>query len=398
MATFTVPAGSNLTEAAESLGISLTRLLELNPQYAANPNFVRAGAVIEGESEEAAPAGQAPADPVTVSERPVFSTEEVEQRNREHEAEQRAIEQQRLQDESIAEQQRIETARIEREREEAAAEKAERQRNAFETLQGILGKYKLSSLESWAWEQIQNDVSVAGVELSLQDQQAFKDRFPAMAIRAENGYNAISPFEYLNWEDDVRGLFQRAGLPAGFYDSDDDYTAFIGGDVSPVELNDRIMNAYVRVANSSDEVRRAYSEFFGPSGDSALAAYHLDKDRAAPLLMEQAEQALIAGTGWEMNIDITQTTAAHLEDIGINQQQAFAEFRQLATDRSLFDETLSEGSDLRIEQEGVQSQFGLNSSARLRLDARRTARRNLLSGGGGAQVTGSGVIGLGSAR
>ena len=396
MATFTVPAGSNLTKAAQSLGISLARLLELNPEYKSNPNRVAAGAVIQGEPE-ATPAPAAPAandNPAGLIELPSFpsATQVLEGQAAQREADAEAA---RLaQEQQIAAQ---ETARIERERVAAEEEAALRRRNSFDTVKGILAKYGLSGLEDWAWTQIEDDVSVAGVELSLQDQQDFKDRFPAMALRSDQNLNAITPFEYLAWEDGARELFKRYALPSGFYDSDDDWTAFIAGDVSVAELNDRIGQAYTRVATSSDEVRQVYAEWFGPSGDSALAAYHLDPERAAPLLIEQADQALVGGVGRALDINISQTTAETLENLGVGQQAAYAGFRQLNDLRSLFDETISEATDLNIGTEGVDAQFGLSSQAARVLERRRASRVNMARGGGGATISQQGVIGLGTA-
>lgn len=44
---FQVEAGSNLTRAAQAMGISLQQLLDANPQYKANPNMVQAGALLK---------------------------------------------------------------------------------------------------------------------------------------------------------------------------------------------------------------------------------------------------------------------------------------------------------------------------------------------------------------
>ena len=44
--TYQVKPGSNLTRAAEEMGINLQQLLEVNPEYQANPNLVRAGATL----------------------------------------------------------------------------------------------------------------------------------------------------------------------------------------------------------------------------------------------------------------------------------------------------------------------------------------------------------------
>lgn len=394
MATYTVPAGSNLTQAAAALGISLQRLLELNPEYQANPNFVRAGAVIQGEpdpapatdpapaSNQPAPIGQTPTEPVVLSERPVpLPVVDPE------------VEAARIKAEADAELFRLEQ---ERRDEEIRNQEEARQRSAFETISSTLSRYGLGSLASWAEGLIRDGASAARVELELYDQPAFQERFPAIFERQERGLAPISAAEYIEYEQVAGQIMRQAGFPEGFYDDPSDFTQLISNDLSIQELQDRVLQSFRDVAEGDDFVRQAYQEFFGINGTAALAAYHLDPDRAAPLLERQAGMARLAGAGRSIEIGISEERAAQLYDRRISEAEAFAGFRQLNELRSLFNETLGETTDLNIEDTGVEATFGLSSNASQILERRRRARVNALRGGGGASVSSQGVIGLGS--
>jgi hypothetical protein len=55
------------------------------------------------------------------------------------------------------------------------------------------------------------------------------------------------------------------------------------------------------------------------------------------------------------------------------------------------------GNALDIGKHGVEATFGLNAGAMAAVDQRRRTRVNRLSGGGGADVSETGVVGLGTA-
>ena len=270
------------------------------------------------------------------------------------------------------------------------------QRSAFDSISSVLNRYGLGGLAPWARGLIQEGSTAARVELELYDQPTFQERFPAIFTRQESGLAPISPAEYIEYEQVAGQMMRQAGFPPGFYDSPTDFTKLIGADVSVSELSDRVLQSFRDVGEGDENVRNAYTQFFGVNGIAALAAYHLDPNVAAPVLERQAQTARIAGAAWSIDIDIQHTRAEDLVDRRISEAEAFAGFRQLNELRSLFDETLGEGTDLDIAREGVDATFGLSSTATRVLETRRRGRVNSLRGGGGALIESSGVIGLGT--
>lgn len=272
------------------------------------------------------------------------------------------------------------------------------QNDAFAYISELLTQYGLGSLASWAWDQIVNGHSSEQVVQSLRQQPEYAQRFPAMALRRAAGLNAISEGEYVSYERQAQQLMRAAGMPPGFWDQPEDFARLIGNDVSVNELNQRITNAYIRVAQAPTEVRDAFSEFFGVDGDVAFAAYFLDPDRAAPLLDKAVTEAEIAGTGRRFGVGIGQDMAGRLAEIGINLGSSQQGFAQLAGQSALFRESVSERDDLRIEREGVAAAFGTDAEAAGKVARRKEERQAAFSGSNQqAGATQRGLSGVGSA-
>jgi hypothetical protein len=273
------------------------------------------------------------------------------------------------------------------------------QNDAFAYVSSLLGQYGLPSLGDWAWQQIVDGHGADQVIQSLRQQPAYAERFKGMAIRQANGLPAVSEGEYIAYERQAGQLMRAAGMPVGFYDSPDDYANLIGKDVSVNELNQRITGAYTRVAQAPVEVRDAFANFFGPTGDTAFAAYFLDADRAAPMLEKAVTEAEIAGTGARFGIGISADVASRLADVGVNLNTASQGFQTLAAQSALFRESVTEAKDLEMGVEGVNAAFGVNATDAEAV-ARRKEERAAAVGGSTNQagVSAQGIVGLGSAR
>lgn len=271
------------------------------------------------------------------------------------------------------------------------------QRDALAYVRRILTDYGLpDSLATWAWQKIVSGAPAEQVALDLRDTPEFQQRFPAIPAREAAGLPPLSPAEYVAYEQAAGQLFRAAGLPPGFYDDPSDFTDLLAKDVSVAELNDRISTeGFQKVVGAPPEVRDAFQEFFGVQGDSALAAFFLDPDRAAPVLRRMATEADIAGrAALAGGLNVTADRARELAEIGVTGLQAQQAAANVAEQSALFSESVSEGDDLTAEREGLNAAFGLSEAASLR--RRQQQRTAAFSGGGGAAASGEGVRGLGS--
>src|SRR5277367_3437765 len=130
----------------------------------------------------------------------------------------------------------------------------------------VLADYGLQSLGTWAWQEITSGATSAQVVLDMQQTPQFKQRFPGIAIRLAKGLPAISPADYVSYEDSVDQLVKQYGIPDGIYNSPDAIGEAIGNDVSINEAQERIQKGYAVVATAAPEVRASFASMFGAAG------------------------------------------------------------------------------------------------------------------------------------
>ena len=122
---------------------------------------------------------------------------------------------------------------------------------------------------------------------SIYSSDAYKTRFAANETikkrmaegKGMPGDRLLSPREYIAAEAGYREILQNAGLPVGFYDTQDDFTKLIGNAISVGELTERVNIAQNALNNADANIVNALKTYYGmTTGD--LTAYLLDKDKA----------------------------------------------------------------------------------------------------------------------
>lgn len=268
--------------------------------------------------------------------------------------------------------------------------------SAYAFLDSTLKQYGLTSLEAWIKTQLINGTPQEQVALDIYQTPEFQARFPAIFSRQKAGLPPLSPTDYINLEDSYTQILSDAGMPAGFYDSKADFTNFIGNDVSPTEFKNRIDGAYETVSQAPQDVRNAFAQFYGPSGDAALAAYVLDSKTATPILLKHAQAAEIAGTGMRYGFMTNQGIDEGLAAQDITQQQADAGFAKGAMLQPLMHGTISDTDSSTLGEGGVTAGlFGSTPGASLALAQAEKAKQADFSGAGQAASSSTGIIGLG---
>jgi hypothetical protein len=272
---------------------------------------------------------------------------------------------------------------------------SDEQRDALAYIRNVLDQYGLGSEADWAWSQIVEGVGQTQLLQALRQRDTYKQRFSGMAQRQANGLPAISEAEYIQYERQAYQLMLAAGLPEEFR-SQDYLSRLIGQDRSINELQQNIANAYLAVTQAPPEVRQTFGQYFGPQSDQAFAAFILDGEHAAPALESMANQAIVGGTGQQYGFNVGQGLAEQIVQRGMT-GQARQTFEQIASQRSLFRETVSEAEDI-TEEQGVQAGFGTAQSEVGRIRRRQEQRAAEFGGTAGGVVTQEGAIGLGAAR
>jgi len=122
----------------------------------------------------------------------------------------------------------------------------------------------------------------------LPNTTVYKQRFSANETRIKNGLAPLSPSQYLATEEAYRATLKDAGLPVGFYDSPDDFSGFIGQDVSASEIKLRADSAARAVNNTDPAYTKALRDIYGID-EGMMTAFMLDPERALPLVERQAK-------------------------------------------------------------------------------------------------------------
>lgn len=281
-----------------------------------------------------------------------------------------------------------------------------RERNVRSYVRDLFQNYGLPrSLADWAYNVLVEGASGTEMVQRMYDRPEFRERFKAMFEYRKRNPNlpAISPSEVLAFEREGAQLMRSAGMPPQFYDHWSDFVAPISSGMSMAELAERVEGSFQRVTAAPRGVREAFTSFFGPSGDAALAAFFLDPTKALPALRIQVRAAEAAGAGFNFGFTLGRDRAIEVAEAGYDFGSAQDRFANLFQVAPLFQETVGEaatGIDLQAEDEGVEALFGLAGAGEstTAIERRRDERTAAFGGSGGAQGSvQSGARGLGSA-
>ena len=263
-----------------------------------------------------------------------------------------------------------------------------------------LDQYKLGDLAGLVWDLYGKEVlnERSGIDDygdALKDTEQFKKRFPANAVRISKGLPELSITDYIGMEKGYEDVMRGSGLPPGFYDSPDDFSAFIGNNTSAKEVSDRVYKGYDLVKKANPEVVKQMKELYGVN-EGDLAAYFLDPEKGTDILKTRALTATISAEGKrQANIQLSATEAEALAAEGITTEAAQTGFAKIGSTQELLGTTL-QGEQAITQAEQIGGTLGTNEAAKQRIESRKRQRQAGFTGGGGFATTQTGVSGLGS--
>jgi hypothetical protein len=230
--------------------------------------------------------------------------------------------------------------------EQAAALAAEAKindgRSAYNLLFAEFDRYGLGALVEPLKKFIEEGLSPAEFTIRLRETDAYKKRFAANAQRVAKGLRALSEAEYIGTEDQYQDVMRRYGMPESYYAKGDlgvqsGFEKFLAGDVSAVELEDRIQTAQNRVVNSNPEVSKALKEFYPGISNGDILSYVLDPTNAIEQIKRKVTAAEIGGAAIQSGLgykgDTPEAMRARAEELaaaGITKQQAQSGFGTIA--------------------------------------------------------------------
>jgi len=209
-----------------------------------------------------------------------------------------------------------------------ADEKLAGRQSAYDVLYNEFNKYGLGSLVEGVKTLITDQsASPSQFAIALQNTQAYQTRFSANKDRISAGLTALSPAQYIALEDQYQNVMRNYGLPASYYTKDSTgkqagFDKFIGGDVSAVELEDRIMTAQNRVLKANPEVGKALKDFYPDITNGDILAYALNPAQALTDIKRKVTAAEIGGAALGAGLGTNVTRAEELGSAGITKLQA----------------------------------------------------------------------------
>jgi hypothetical protein len=233
-----------------------------------------------------------------------------------------------------------------------------------EYLSQVFESYGLGTLGPKIKEFVQQGFTPDTVTLKLQETPEYQQRFAGNTARKKAGLPVLSPAEYLATESAYRQTMRSAGLPSGFYDTPEDFSTFIGVDVSPSELKQRVDVAAQTIEGADPFFKQQLKQFYGIN-DADMVAYALDADRALPTLLKQTQAVQFGAEAARQGIQASRTMAEQYAGLGVSQEQARVGFEQVAMMQPVAERlsSISAGSQPVGLEELTSATFGGTQSA-----------------------------------
>lgn len=268
--------------------------------------------------------------------------------------------------------------------------------SATALINGALGQFGLTSLSQWAWSKYKNGEGIDQIMLELPQTTEFKTRFPAYQKLADEG-RAISPAQYVNYEQSAFQMANAAGLD-GQHFTNDDVTKLLENDVALPELQQRISGAQTAAFSAPPEVRTELQRLYGVS-PGELTSFWIDPDRALPLIQQRFAAAQAAGvsdiTGFG---GLTQAQAEMVGNLGLTQGQLSQQFGQIAAQNELFNPLVGNAGTGIGKDVALGAEFNQDAGDQAIIDQQKRARLSPFAGGGAVATNQQGALGAGSAR
>ena len=199
--------------------------------------------------------------------------------------------------------------------------------SAFDLLKLQFDEYGLGALVEPLRGLIQEGISPSEFAVRLRQTEPYKKRFAANAARISKGLRALSEAEYIGLEDGYQTIMRNYGLPASYYTKgelgrQEGFEKFIAGDVSPTELEERVVTAQKRVLDAAPEVTTALKEFYPDIKNGDILAYTLDPERGLSDIKKKITAAEIGGAAIGAQLGATVGRAEELARYGVTAETA----------------------------------------------------------------------------
>lgn len=202
------------------------------------------------------------------------------------------------------------------------------ERDAYAALSTLFNSYGLGTLAPKILQYLQNGYGADTITILLQQTPEYKARFAGNELRKQKDLQVLTPAEYLATEASYRQLLQAGGLDPAFMNQNQ-YAEWIGKDISPTEIQDRVNMAVQATVNAPPELTTAFARMGIHAGD--LAGMFLNDGTPPPVLQMKLNQAQIIEAGLQAGVaNPSVGSAAEFARQGVTYQQALSGYQRIA--------------------------------------------------------------------
>jgi len=261
-------------------------------------------------------------------------------------------------------------------------------RSAYAILDDAFKGYGLETLAPVIRSLMEQGVSTDEAALELRKTDAYKTRFIGNEGRIAKKLAVYSPAEYLQAEQTYRDVLAQNGLEA--LAGTETYSKLISGAVSPVEMQNRIINVFNKIDNADSGLKEQLGTYFSTYGVGdpnlqrtqiasalligATSAQELERSLQKSQLRSAATTAGLGVLGEPEVTDLQkQLEAAKTYDVYGTAKKAFGELatvQPLTTKLSQIYNEDTTGLQQELQQEAF---FGLASQRRKNLQQKEQA-------------------------
>lgn len=167
--------------------------------------------------------------------------------------------------------------------------------------------------DAWA-ETGDTDVALARMRQSPQYDRYFAGN------RRSDGTFRMTEAEYMSTIRAYRTLLSDFGLNPDLFQKR--FVSLIEGEVSPLELRERLGAAYEGIVANIPQVREFYARYGYDLSDAAIFASVIDPEIGDAILARRIAVAQVGGEGLARGFDVDLSFAERLADAGLSQQEA----------------------------------------------------------------------------
>lgn len=201
------------------------------------------------------------------------------------------------------------------------------ERDAYAALKTLFDSYGLGSLAPVILGYLQNGFGSDTITVLLQQTPEYKARFAGNQQRLQNGLQVLTPAEYLSTEASYKQILRQNGM-SDHFDNQQNFSDWIGNDMSPTELQDRVNMAVQATTLAPPSVSQFFDQLGIGVGDRA--AYFLNDKSPTPALQLKLNQAQIGGSALQNQLQISAADALRYAQQGVTYQQAQSAYQRIA--------------------------------------------------------------------